>query len=54
MNPTEERRQQLEQRAEQIRFMGTQYALQGVEPPPTLQEEYERILADLEEVAPRR
>lgn len=51
MSPSEDQRTQLEARAKEIKFMGTQYALQGVSPPNELTEEYERIQAELRETA---
>lgn len=45
--PPRRSRAELEQRLEEIRFMGTQYALGGVEPPPELTTEYEAIQAQL-------
>jgi hypothetical protein len=52
--PPRRSRAELERRLEEIRFMGTQYALGGVEPPPELTTEYEAIQAQLATLPPPR
>lgn len=37
----------LKARAEELRFMGNQYALNGLPPPPQLQAEYDEIQSQL-------
>jgi len=44
-----EDRARLERRAEEIRYLGTQYAMNGVTTPPELEAEYARIQAALAE-----
>ena len=50
------RAEELLARAEEIKFLGTQYAMNGLTPPPELEAEFERIQEALRagrEAAPR-
>ncbi|MEQ9498709.1 MAG: hypothetical protein RIT81_17660 [Deltaproteobacteria bacterium] len=45
--------QALETRAEELRYLGSQYAMNGVEPPPELVAEFEVVQASLRALAAR-
>jgi hypothetical protein len=45
--PKERTLEALEQRRDEIKFLGTQFAMNGVDPPPDLEAEYREISEEI-------